>query len=378
MKVLSIGSDRKLFESGASVRARILEYGSLFEELHIIVFARASLGLAPEKISANVWLTPTNSRTRLGYLFKAYKIGRRIIKKDAKESRQDWIVTAQDPFESGLAGLMLARLPGVRLVLQVHTDLFSPYFKRESFLNKIRLTLAKRILPRANRVRAVSERVKNSLLVFGLPAAAVRVLPIWIDVKKIQQAPVADGLHQKYQQFNLITLIASRLTREKNIALAIKAIAEPVKADHKVGLIIVGDGPEKENLRLLAYALRLQNNVIFEPWADDIIYYYKTADVFLNTSNYEGYGRSLVEAAAAGCPIITSAVGVVGELLKDEVNAFVCPVGDRECFGERLRALLADRSLREQFSREGQKAALAHVIPDKAVYLDYYKKLFIF
>jgi len=77
----------------------------------------------------------------------------------------------------------------------------------------------------------------------------------------------------------------------------------------KVGFVVVGEGPEKR---------KSSDNIIFEPWTDDLISYYKTADLFLLTSNYEGYGMVLVEAAAAGCKIISSDAGIAGEILEPE------------------------------------------------------------
>ena len=61
-------------------------------------------------------------------------------------------------------------------------------------------------------------------------------------------------------------------------------------------LLIVGDGSELTKLKAISH--KLKANVIFSPWADDLPSYYKTADLFLLTSNYEGYGRTVVEATA--------------------------------------------------------------------------------
>ena len=60
-----------------------------------------------------------------------------------------------------------------------------------------------------------------------------------------------------------------------------------------------------------------------EPWTDDPFSYYKTADLFLLTSNYEGYGMAVVEAMAAGCPVIMTDVGLAGEVLIDKKDGLV-------------------------------------------------------
>ena len=73
--------------------------------------------------------------------------------------------------------------------------------------------------------------------------------------------------------------MASRLTKEKNIGLAVESLPN----DAKIGLVIVGDGPEKEKLKFQVSSFKLQDNIIFEPWPDDIVSYYKTTDLFLLT-----------------------------------------------------------------------------------------------
>ena len=109
--------------------------------------------------------------------------------------------------------------------------------------------------------------------------------------------------------------MASRLEVEKNIDLAIKAFKEVVQKIPKAGLIIVGKGSEQGRLEALCLRLSLKQSVVFEPWADKqtLASYYKTADLFLNTSLFEGYGMTFVEAKAAGCKIVSTDVGIAPE-----------------------------------------------------------------
>jgi len=108
--------------------------------------------------------------------------------------------------------------------------------------------------------------------------------------------------------------MASRLTKEKNIGLAIKAMKEVVKVNPGVGLVIVGSGPEEDKLKQKTRESEIEKKVIFEPWTNDLPSYYKTCDLFLLTSWYEGYGMTLVEAKATGCKIISTDVGVAREI----------------------------------------------------------------
>ncbi len=331
-----ISSDRKMFEKGSAVRRRMIEYGSLADELHAIVFSKKSDKLKVQKISDNTWIYPANSLNRWLYVPDAIRIGKKLVSGPHTPNSNPWLITAQDPFEAGLAGASIARGSRAKLQIQIHTDFLSPYFVKESVLNKIRVLIAKFILPKADCIRAVSERIKESLSNVKRQTSNVSTLPIFVDAETIKNFQPKFSLKEKYPQFEKIILIASRLSKEKNISLAIKAMSDIVKKSPKTGLIIVGSGPEEKRLKLKVKNCKLTDNVIFEGWRDDLISYYKTADLFLNTSNYEGYGLTLAESALSGCPIVTTDVGIVLELKKAGVPISICPVGDKNCLIESI------------------------------------------
>lgn len=370
MKILMISTDRNLFDKNSEVRQRIIEYGTFVDELRIIVFTKWRYkGLMYEsKISDNVIVYPTNSIGRWLYVFDAVKIGRKIIGK-----AKDWLITAQDPFECGLAGYAISKKFKTPFQLQIHTDFLNQYFKNESYLNRVRLKISQFILPKADCIRVVSERVKNSLESSGLALKAkIKLLPVFVDVKKIQKAPVKTDLRQKYPQFSHIILMASRFSKEKNIGLAIEAMKDVIQKYPKAGLVIVGSGQEKENYSLLVTRYALRNNVIIEPWTDNLSSYYKTANVFLLTSNYEGYCRAVLEAASVDCPVVMTDVGIAGEVLKNEYNCLIVPVGDKEKLKIAILRMFGDDALRVKliFSSEN----IANLLQPKEKYLEEYKK----
>ncbi len=360
MKVLSISSDRKVFEEGSAVRSRLLEYGHLVEEMHVIVFAKKSLGFHAESFPPNVFVYPTNSLNRWTYIFDALRIGNGIAT-NYKSQTTNWVVTAQDPFESGLTAYLISRILRANLHLQIHTDFMSPYFERESFLNKVRVLLAKFLLPRANAVRVVSERVKKSISRIVHNGIPVAVLPIFINTPT---AGTSRDLKKNYPQFEKHILVASRLSPEKNISLAIKAMKEIVAKYPKVGLIIVGSGSEEKVLKLKAETCNLKANVIFEGWQDDLASYYKTADLFLLTSNYEGYGMTIVEALSYGCPVVMTDAGCAGDVVQSGKNGLVVPVGDEKAFVTAVCRVL---------SGEAYLEAKPPKLPTKEEYLTAYR-----
>ncbi len=398
-----LSTDNKILEEGSEANLRMKEYAGLFEELYIIVVSLKNPHLNPppdyrgrKTEEGKLFIYSTNSWNKLSALWGAYKIGKRILGDNnvrlprpeygARNDNASWVITAQDPFELGLIGYLLKRKFTVPLQLQVHVDFLSPYFWHESLKNKIRVFLAKRLLPWADGIRVVSERIKKSIessLRGGVcdDAAISRdcfarprndkiiVLSIFVDTEKIKNASVKFDLHKKYPQFDFILLMASRLSPEKNIGMAIEAMPVVIKKYPKAGLVIVGAGSDMETLRL-----RSGNNpnIIFEPWTEDLASYYKTSDLFLLTSLYEGYARTVIEAMAAGLPVIMTDVGLAGDLVKDGQNGYVLNAGDKRGLVERILKLIENKPLREEFSKNNLEAVGR--LPSKEEYLKQFRE----
>ena len=389
-----LSTDANIFDETSNVRERMKWYGSVFEELHIIVCARtgknprprqAKMGGQKTKISENVFVYSTLNESRFLCLWEAYRIAKRIIQTiNYKPSTTNYVViTAQDPFEVGLVGYALKNRFGVPLQLQIHTDFLSPYFWRESFKNKIRVLLARFLIPRADGIRVVSERITNQLKTknYKLKTDPV-VLPIFVNIEQIRATIITTDLHKKYPQFDFIILIASRLTREKNIKMAIEAMRlmrDPNSTnkhpnDLNILLLIVGDGPELKTLKLQTTNYKLQTNIIFEPAVDfeTLVSYYKTADLFLLTSNYEGYGRTVIEAAAAGCSVVMTDVGIAGEIIHNDESGIIVPVGNADAIATAISTLCRNTVLRTKFMSSGHYNIEKKVVKDKTHYVKLY------
>ena len=309
-KLLSISTDRSLFKEGSAVRQRFQSYAKEWGEIHIIVATRGN-EFGPTSIAPNVWVYPTRSVAKIFYPLSAIRLGRFIIQKRGITN-----ITCQDPFLTALAGVKLKKETGLPLEIQIHTDIGSPNFTYTAG-NKIRKSLALSYLPKADRIRVVSSRVREYLISsLAIDPAKIEVRPIAVDADAVRQAPVTADLHVRYPKFKKIILVAARLEPEKALHLAVDAFEEVSSHVQDVGLVIVGSGSCGPELRRKAAQSAAAKQIMFEPWVDrpTLFSYYKTADVFLSTSLFEGYGMTLVEAKAAGCPIVSTDVGVAREV----------------------------------------------------------------
>ncbi len=370
MNVISISTDRQVFNPETAVAQRMIDYGTLFDQLHIVVFTKASLNLKPLQLATNVWLYPTQSTTRWNYISQAKQIAQDIIKQHSL-SPQNTVVTTQDPFETGLVGRWLAKR-GYKLQVQIHTDFLSPWFKKSSWLNRIRVWLSPLVLRKAKAIRVVSQRIKDSLLKKGYSSEIISVLPIFVP-QPTQTKPHLD-LHIQYPQWATIILMASRLSPEKNIAQALESF-KPISIEHpSVGLVIVGDGSEHVLLKQKVAKLGLRNNVVFCGWQAQMTDYFATADIFLANSLYEGYGLTLVEAALAGKAIISTDVGLIGSILHNETSAMVIPVNNGELLTKAIKKLATNKELRQTLGNQAKIDVQRGIVTEKSAYLAAYKK----
>jgi glycosyltransferase involved in cell wall biosynthesis len=307
-----------MFEPGSDVARRQIELAKNLQELHIIVFDKIKnqkyqiKGVSQNEmvLAPNCWVYSTRSFSKFLYPLDAARLGRFLVKR-----RGITDITCQDASLTAMAGVSLKKQFNVPLEIQVHEDIGSPKYA-SSIMRRIRKSMALSHLPKADKIRVVSERIKSYLVgTLGIDASKITVKPIAVDTYWIRSAPISVDIHAKYPQFKMIVLMASRLEPEKDIQLAIHSFKKVTEKIPKAGLVIVGSGSQRGKLEAVAQQLDLGEHVIFEPWADKptLASYYKTADLFLVTSLFEGYGLTFVEAQAAGCPIISTDVGVAKE-----------------------------------------------------------------
>ena len=378
MKVLSIGRDKegKIFDKNSAVSGRNISYGQSMQSLDIVVFTLKSQGFKKIKISENVTVYPTNSASRWFFVWNAISLGKKIIREN-KFVRGDCVITCQDPFECGFIGWRIAKYFRLPLHLQIHTDFLSPHFKT-SFFQGFRVFVAKFLIPRADFVRVVSLRIAKSLEKAHIKLKhSARVLPIRVDVESI----ISEGaknensdLKKLFPQFKFIILMASRLTKEKRVSDAISAFAGIVPDHPYVGLVIVGDGPLRDHLQNEAKNLSISEKVVFLGFRSDIFSLIKSANLFLSTSEYEGYGMSMLEAGLTHLSVLSTNVGVAGEILVHLKNSYICPVGDIFCISEGIKTLISDNSLRYQLSQTLFENINSH-IPTKEEYIKSYVAL---
>ena len=360
MKALFISNDPSIFEEGSSTAKRMKEYADAIGTLHILTRVSRSYKGPSEKNDGNLFLHAVRGPKLLalwGLSGKAHA----LIKKEGIE-----IVSAQDPFEYGRAAAKAVKGTKAKLHIQIHTDFLSPWFTRSaiarspqtrmSSINKVRQNIADRVLPQADGIRVVSKRIQDSLVAkYGAKVVPSVVIPIAVP----DTAPPAVPLPG--HAFTFVLMAIGRLEPEKRIEDILVALARIHKTYPSVGLMIVGDGREQKRLEHWVDVLGINPYVHFLGDRPDAWGLLQNANAFIQASGYEGYGRTLIEAALARVPIITSDVGIVGEVFEGYKDVLSTPPGDPTNLGVHIMNLVEDAELRKQLVLAAEQAARTHL-----------------
>lgn len=151
-----------------------------------------------------------------------------------------------------------------------------------------------------------------------------------------------------------------RLRSVKNFNLLLQATAAARNYVPSLRLILIGDGPERDHLIQQADALGLKETVTFLGERQDVTGLLPALDVYVCSSDYEGISLSILEAMAAGRPVIATSVGGNTEIIRDKKNGLLVEPGQCEAMVEAIIELATDESKRDRFGSAGQHTVVSH------------------
>ena len=155
-----------------------------------------------------------------------------------------------------------------------------------------------------------------------------------------------------FPEDSIIVGIGARLYPVKDIATLIKGFAKAERVISKLRLLIAGNGPEEQNLKLLAQDLGVQDKVAFLGWVQDMDSFYASLDINTLTSLTETFSYVLTEGARFSLATISSRVGGVTYLIDHGVSGLLFSPGDTESLSAHLITLASDKALRRKFGKK--------------------------
>ena len=219
--------------------------------------------------------------------------------------------------------------------------------------------LARLLYPRAAAITGASSAIVDDLVsAIGLDPVdnVLRVVPYSVDSAEVvrRSRPSADTVDGPGPVF----VNVARHARQKNLTLLLRAFSRYLAHGGSGTLVLVGVGPQTENLRRLASELRINGHVIFRGHLENPFPQMAAASAFVLSSEEEGFGLVLVEAMALGVPVIsTDCPGGPREILRDGDAGLLIPPNDEPALAEAMRQIAADPALRFRLVRAGYARA---------------------
>ena len=306
---------------GAQVRFAAIanHFGDAFR--HIVVALDGNLSCA-ERLRPDLDVTfPQAGATKNAMLANAWRF-RGLL----RQWRPDVLVTCN----WGAIEFALANIPAVTRHLHV-VDGFGPeerqtQLPRRNAIRRFALARSPVVLPSRNLVRIVRD-------VWKLPEAVIRYVPNGIDLSRF----ASDGSRRGAGDPVIGTVAALR--EEKNIGRLLRAFATLPRGR----LVIVGDGAERPALEAMAARLKIADRVQFAGHHQATAEFYAQFDVFALSSDTEQMPLSVIEAMAAGLPVVATDVGDVRLMLAAENTPYLAALDD-VAFADALAAMLADQA----------------------------------
>jgi glycosyltransferase involved in cell wall biosynthesis len=260
--------------------------------------------------------------------------------------------------KAGTVGRMAAILAGrARPQAVVHTfhgHVLRGYFggaKTEGFRR-----LERRLARASDALIAVSPEVRDDLVRLGIaPASKISVIRLGLDLANRVAAP-ADARDQlrtalRIPEKSFVVGWLGRMTEIKRVDDLLRAFANVSPDAH---LLLVGDGPLRSRLETLGSELGIGARVHFAGFRGDVGAVYAACDVVALTSANEGTPVTLIEALAAGIPVVSTDVGGVADVVDPGRSGFLTRPGDTAAIADGLRRLAADPDARERMGAAGR------------------------
>lgn len=343
MRVLSLSLDGTIIEKNSLLEERMLSLSAATGEVTVLVPANRE---GKRTLSSHLSVHAVKGSKKEQFR-KLFRIGGTLL----KEKPYD-LVTAQDPFFLGLVAFLLARKAKVPFEVQVHG------IERQGGARKLILRF---VLKRADRVRVVSDRLRRFVAAL-VGDAKVYVLPVYSQMSALTGREAQSPAPKNDGPFTFLTV--GRLVPVKNISMQLCAFATLREELPRSRLIIVGDGPEADTLKSEARRLGIGRAVSFEGRQRDLAPYYTSADAFLLTSDSEGWGVAVIEAALHKLPVIMTDVGLAGDIIKNGESGIVVPTGNESALLHAMREVAKSGHLRVRLGEQAYRSARSLPSPE--------------
>jgi glycosyltransferase involved in cell wall biosynthesis len=207
------------------------------------------------------------------------------------------------------------------------------------------------------RVFAVSEELKRHMVAEGFSERRVGVIynGIAIGARVTAEERATARAELGFPEDALVVGSVARLDPVKNLSLLLQALASLVASHPHVRVVLVGSGPEQAALEADAQRLGISGQIVFAGYRSDARRLMSAFDVYVNCSNYEGVSLTILEAMAAGLPVVATRVGGNPEVVIEGETGIVVPGREMAPLADAIARMSKDPALRRRMGEAGRQ-----------------------
>lgn len=206
---------------------------------------------------------------------------------------------------------------------------------------------------------AISNAAASPLQQLGVNNQAITIVPDGIDTERFEESR-EPNVRKEFGISDDVFVIGNiaHCESNKNQSFILDAAPSVLNAHPQTKFIIIGDGPELENLRRQANALGIQDQMIFTGFRKDIERFYRSFNCFVMTSLEEGLCSSILEAQCCGVPVVAMKSGGIPEIIVHNQSGLLFPQNDNQAFIAAIDKYIQDNSFAQTIGQAGRQSVL--------------------
>jgi glycosyltransferase involved in cell wall biosynthesis len=223
---------------------------------------------------------------------------------------------------------------------------------------RLKERMVRSLYPKATAIIAVSEEIRRDLAAnYAIPEDRCAVIYNPVALERVRELAACEADHPWFAEAAPVIAACGRLTAQKNYPLLLRAMRLVLdRIDAR--LIILGQGEQRASLERCARELGIRRNVDFLGFQENPFKYVARASALVLSSSWEGLPMVILEAMACGTPVIsTRCPSGPEEIITDDLNGLLVPVGDEAALAEAILRVLADEPLRCRLAQAGRERA---------------------
>ncbi len=364
--MISLGNEFIISPKGQTVD-RHMEYARAINgEIHIISLIKGKHKYSPVSYKDKVFVHPICSNNIIFLMMKAMVFSIFIL----KNKKYD-VMYCQDPFGTAIVGLLIKNIYKIPLIIGNHSSFVDnkKWIAERKFFFTILNWILKKTIPRANALRVINFDERNHYEeIIGINKKYVAVIhtPVLLDnfLKKIPLIQINKLKNQlKIPDDSNVFIWVGRPVKVKRLSVLLKAFSYLLEKKPNSKLLLVGNFDlQQEDLDKVQQDLNLGDDSVIKIM-DGVTYlelplYYQCADIYVHSSNYEGFGKVLIEAAASGLPVISTNTAGARIAINDGVTGVLVPIDNPKALYQAMLSMLTKKNSISEMSKNGKQRVI--------------------